>query len=99
MLTALHGAQSTQLKVFLDGSAAISKGSSGAGNAVLHLRQHAYGTIENAIAEVEGGLIVSLRAQVAGEIFLGVGPSGQGNVGRRYRICQECGGGLNRCRV
>jgi hypothetical protein len=69
MLTALHGAQSTQLKVFLDGCAAISKNTTGAGNAAHHLRQHAHGAIKNAIAEVEGGLIVSLRAQVAGEIL------------------------------
>jgi hypothetical protein len=69
MLTMLHGAQSTQLKAFSDGCAAISKNSSGAGNAAHHLYHHAQGAIRNAIAEVEGGLIVSLRTQVAGEIF------------------------------
>jgi hypothetical protein len=69
MLTALHGAQSTQLKAFLDGCAAISKNTSGAGNAAHHLYHHAQGAIRNAIAEMEGGLIVSLRAVVAGEIF------------------------------
>jgi hypothetical protein len=69
MLTALHGAQSTQLKAFADGCAAICKNTPGAGNAALHLRQHAHGAISNAIAELEGGLIVNLRAQVAGEIF------------------------------
>jgi hypothetical protein len=69
MLTALHGAQSTQLKAFLDGCTAISKNTTGAGNAAHHLHHHAHGAIRNAIAEVEGGLIVGLRAQVAGEIF------------------------------
>jgi hypothetical protein len=69
MLTALHGAQSTQLKAFLDGCTAISKNTTGAGNANHHLYQHAHGAIKNAIAEVEGGLIVGLRAQVAGEIL------------------------------
>jgi hypothetical protein len=69
MLTTLHGAQSTQLKAFLDGCAAISKNSTGAGNAAAHLHRHAQGAITNALAEVEAGLIVNLRAQVAGEIL------------------------------
>lgn len=69
MLTMLHGSQSTQLKAFLDGCAAISKNTTGASNAAHHLYYHSQGAIRNAIAEVEGGLIVSLRAQVAGEIF------------------------------
>lgn len=69
MLTAIYGPQSTQLKVFLDGCGAISKGSSGAGNAAHHLYHHAHGAIRNAIAEVEGGLVTSLRVLVAGEIL------------------------------
>lgn len=68
MLTALHGAQSTHVKAFSDGCTAISKNTTGAGNAAHHLYHHAQGTIRNAIAEVEGGF-VSLRAQVAREVF------------------------------
>lgn len=69
MLTALYGAHSTQLKAFVDGCVAISKNTTGAGNAAHHLHHHAQGAIRNAIAEVAGGLIVNLRAQVAGEIL------------------------------
>jgi hypothetical protein len=38
-------------------------------NSDHHQWLHAYGAIRNVVAEIEGGLIVSLRAQVAREIF------------------------------
>lgn len=69
MLSALHGPESIQVKAFLDGCAAISKNSTGASNAAFHLFGHAHGAINNAVAEVEGGLVTSLRVLVAGEIL------------------------------
>jgi hypothetical protein len=67
MLTALYGAGSVQVKAFLDGSAAISKGNPS--NAAFNLFGYAKGAISNAVAEIEGGLIGNLRTQVAGEVL------------------------------
>lgn len=69
MLTAFYGPQSVQLRSFLDSCTAISKGSSGAGNAEYHLHLHAQGAIKNAVAEIEQGLVTSMRVLVAGEIL------------------------------
>src|ERR1700683_3331008 len=69
ILTALHGAESIQVKAFLDGCAAISKSSSGPSYTPHYLFPHAKGAIQNAVAEVEGGLITSLRVLAAGEIL------------------------------
>jgi hypothetical protein len=55
-LSAFYGPHSAQLKSFLEGCAAITKGSSGVGNAAHHLFLHAYGTIKNTVAEIEQGL-------------------------------------------
>jgi hypothetical protein len=69
MLTTLHGGESIQVKAFLDRCAAISKNSSSQSNAAFYLLGHAQGAVKNAVAEVEGGLITSLRVLVAGEIL------------------------------
>lgn len=67
MLTTLYGNKSTQLKSFSEGYEAISKLK--VGNVPLLLCRHAYGAINNAKAELEAGLIVKLRIQVAGEVL------------------------------
>src|SRR5258708_25094675 len=67
MLTALYGAHSSQLEAFSQGCEAITK--SKVGIVPVELRRHAYGTIKNAKAEVEAGLVGNLRAQVTGEVL------------------------------
>lgn len=69
MLTALHGAGSTQLKAFLGGCDAISKLKPGMGSIALELCRHACGAIANAKAELEAGLAGSLRVRVTGEVL------------------------------
>src|SRR5882762_3535245 len=67
MLTALYGPRSPQLKAFSEGCEAITKIK---GCIVpVELRRHAHGTIKNAKAEVEAGLVGSLRVQVTGEVL------------------------------
>jgi hypothetical protein len=67
MLTALYGEKSTQLRSFSEGYEAITKIKGG--NIPLLLCRHAIGAINNAKAELEAGLIVSLRLQVSGEVL------------------------------
>ena len=76
LLTALYGPQSTQLKAFSTGCEEISKMKSGTGSVPVQLCRHARGAIINAKAELQSGLIGSLRLQVTGEVladFVGLG--------------------------
>ena len=68
-LTAVYGSQSAQLSALTRGLEQVAKSASNPGNASHHQERLADGAIRNAIAEIEGGLINSLRAQVAGEVF------------------------------
>jgi hypothetical protein len=69
LLTVLYGPQSTQLQAFSAGCDAISKMRSGTGSVPIQLCRHARGAITNAKAELEAGLVGSLRVQVAGEVL------------------------------
>ena len=69
LLTALYGPQSTQLKAFSTGCEEISKMKSGTGSVPVQLCRHARGAIINAKAELQSGLIGSLRLQVTGEVL------------------------------
>jgi hypothetical protein len=69
MLTALYGPQSTQLQGFTAGLQMISKTALNPRNADVHAQLHAKGAIKNAKAELETGLIVSVRILVAGELL------------------------------
>lgn len=69
LLTALYGPQSTQLKAFSTGCDAISKMKQGTGSVPVQLCRHARGAITNAKAELQAGLVGSLRVQVAGEVL------------------------------
>jgi hypothetical protein len=66
MLTAVYGEKSTQLKAFAEGCGAISKLKVAV---PIHLCRHAYGAINNAKAELEAGLIGTLRLRVTGEVL------------------------------
>jgi len=70
MLTALYGQKSTQLQGFMAGIDVVKKTASGAGNAKHHLGEYAYSAIRNAKAELEAGLITSVRALVTGEVLV-----------------------------
>jgi len=67
MLTALYGPRSTQLEAFSSGCEAINKAKNGI--VPVELRRYAYGAITNAKAELEAGLVGSLRLQVSGEVL------------------------------
>jgi hypothetical protein len=69
LLTAAYGPQSAQLNALTTGLAQIAKLAPNPTNSSHHQGGLARGAIQNTVAEIEGGLIVSLRAQVAGEIF------------------------------
>jgi len=69
LLTAMYGPRSAQIVAFNNGLAQIAKTAENANNALWHQGHLASGAIGNVIAEIENGLIVSLRTQVAGEIF------------------------------
>lgn len=69
MLTAFHGPRSTQLKAFTEGLEMDSRRAANATDADWHHLARARGAITNAVAEVEGGLITSLRVLVAGEML------------------------------
>jgi hypothetical protein len=66
MLTALYGSESPQLKAFRSTCEAILKQKD---TVTFNLLGHAYGTIRNAKAELQAGLIIRLRVLVAGEIL------------------------------
>ncbi len=95
MLTALYGPKSTQLKGFMAGSEMIAAQADGAANAAHHLLSHARGAIKNAKAELEAGLIVSLRVLVAGEILSELVRFGQGSAGKADGGHKECGSGFD----
>jgi hypothetical protein len=69
ILTAMYGSQSPQLKTFIAALAQVAQIAHNPTNADHHQWMHARGALANVVAEIEAGLIVSLRAQVAGEIF------------------------------
>jgi hypothetical protein len=69
LLTVLYGPHSTQLKAFSEGCDAISKMKSGTGSVPIQLCRHARGAITNAKAELEAGLVGSIRVQVTGEVL------------------------------
>ena len=68
-LTWTYGPQSAQLDSFTTALAQIAKLAGNPGNSDHHQMLCARGAIANVVAEIEGGLIGSLRAVVAGEIF------------------------------
>ena len=68
-LTAIYGPSSVQLGTFNTTLAQIAKTASNPANAEEHQITAAMAAIGNTIAEIEGGLISSLRAAVAGEVF------------------------------
>jgi hypothetical protein len=69
LLAAMYGPESTQIKAFANALAQIAKSATNASLCGHYQMLCAYGTIRNVVAEIEGGLIVSLRALVAGEVF------------------------------
>jgi hypothetical protein len=70
MLTALYGPGSAQVKQFQDSFAAVQKQAQNGGGLDSHLHHLARGVIRNTIAELEAGLIVNLRATIAGEVLV-----------------------------
>jgi hypothetical protein len=67
MLTALYGAGSSQLRGFLTGQEVIAKAKMG--QPIFAQCGDAHGAIRNAKAELEAGLITSVRVLVAGEVL------------------------------
>lgn len=65
-LAALYGAHSPQLGAFNSRMQEISRMKEGQD---FHRLKYAYYTIQNIVAEIESGLIINLRAQVAGEVM------------------------------
>lgn len=68
-LTAIYGSNSAQVSALATSLAQAAKPSTHPIAAISFQSMSAHGAIVNTIAEIEGGLIVSLRAQVAGEIL------------------------------
>ena len=66
ILAALYGSQSAQLQAFNRRMEEISRLKEGTDH---HRLKYAYSTIQNVVAEIESGLIVNLRTQVAGEVM------------------------------
>jgi hypothetical protein len=69
LFAAVYGPQSTQLNSLTTALGQIAKLADGPSSSSHSQQMYAYGAIQNVVAEIERGLIVSLRAQVAGEIF------------------------------
>jgi hypothetical protein len=69
LLTATYGPNSPQLDAFKAALAQMAKAAPNPTNAAHHQQMYARGAIQNVVAEIEGGLIGSLRAQVAGEVL------------------------------
>lgn len=66
ILAALYGQRSAQLEAFNNRMEEIARSK----DAVNLTRQlHAFATVQNVVAEIEAGLIVDIRAQVAGEVL------------------------------
>jgi len=70
MLTALYGPESAQLRQFRDGYQMIVKKAESSGVLDQDVWRHAVAAIQNTKAELESGLIVGLRAVVAGEVLV-----------------------------
>jgi hypothetical protein len=68
-LTAIYGPKSPQLKAYNDTLAQIAKSADGVTSVTFFQKQHAYGVVKNTVAEIQSGLITSVRAEVAGEVF------------------------------
>ena len=68
-LTATYGPQSPQLEAFRTALAQIAQSTPNITWALGHQARYAQETIQSVVAEIDGGLIGGLRAQVAGEIF------------------------------
>ena len=79
LLTAVYGPQSAQLNALTTGLAQIAKLAPNPTNSDHHQTIHAYGAISNVVAEIESGLITSLRAAGGRGDFRGVGRFGQGD--------------------
>ncbi len=69
LLTATYGPQSTQLNAFNPALAQHAKNKEGLSGVDFYQNSHAATVIENVIAEMDAGLVGSLRAQVAGEVL------------------------------
>jgi len=69
LLAAIYGPQSAQSEVLTTALAQIAKSAGNPINSAHHQQVYALGAIRNTVAEIEGGLIVRLRALIAGEIF------------------------------
>jgi hypothetical protein len=68
-LTWTYGPRSVQLSTLQTALGQIAKLASNPNYLEHQQMSYAQGAVENAVAEIEGGLIGSLRAVVAGEIF------------------------------
>jgi hypothetical protein len=69
LLTNLYGPQSPQLEQFRAGREAIARTATNPSYMDDYFKEHALGTIQNAVAEMNAGLIVNIRAAVAGEVL------------------------------
>lgn len=69
LVTALYGAHSSQLNALTNGLAQMAKAAPNPHSASIYQSDYARGTIQSAVAELEGGLVGAIRAQVAGEVF------------------------------
>jgi hypothetical protein len=70
MLAALCGPASPQMKQFRSGCDSVEKKAIAAQDLDFRLKNHAFAVIRNTIAELDAGLIVNLRAAVAGEVLV-----------------------------
>lgn len=69
LLTAVYGPKSTQLDGFTTALGQIAKSATGVSTTARQQQRHAHGVIQSVVAEIEGGLVVSLRTQAVGEIL------------------------------
>lgn len=69
IITTFYGSQSPQLATLNNGLAHIAKSTKTGGGMMFYQAKHAHGAIQNVVAEIQQGLIGSLRAQVAGEVL------------------------------
>ena len=69
MTAEIYGAQSPQMLGLNAALAQIAKAAKDPNTAMWYQSHHAHAAIKNIVAEIDGGLISSIRAQVAGEIL------------------------------
>jgi len=69
LLSAIYGPESAQMKAHKERLAEIGEAAANAKNALNTQQGYSLGVIKNTVAEIQAGLITSLRAQVAGEVF------------------------------